>query len=90
MARHLSTAERGGVIDILPSGGLVIKKKIHKDLKGGKLGLQQIRKPKNIVKNPRLLDIISCMASKLAGQKPGNLGDIQKLFRETRKGPCKI
>ena len=90
MARHLPTKDRGGVIDILPHGGLVIQKKVHKDLGGGKLGLTQLRKPKNIVSNPRLLKILECMASNLAGTKPGTLGKAQEQFRDVRQKQCKI
>jgi hypothetical protein len=90
MARHLPSADRGGVIDILPHGGLVIKKKVHKNLDGGKLGLTQIRKPKNIVSNPRLLKILECMASNLAGTTPGTLGKAQENFAKVRKDKCKL
>jgi len=95
MARHLPTAERGGVIDVLPRGGLVIQKKQQKSteqLGGGKLGLTQIRKPKNIVKDSRLQKILSCMASqlKVGKGKGGTLGNVQKRFKEARVGPCKL
>ena len=90
MARHVPTAERGGVIDILPHGGLYIHKKVHKNLDGGHLGLTQLRKPKNIVSNPRLLKILSCMASNLAGSTPGTLGKAQANFKTVRQTKCKI
>lgn len=67
-----------------------IKKSIHKDLGGGKLGLVQYRKMYNIVKNPRLQAINACIASHLAGKKFGSLGSVQKAFAEARKGPCKL
>jgi hypothetical protein len=65
-------------------------KKIHKDLGGGKLGLYQIRSAKNVVKSPRLLNILSCMASQLSGKKYSNLGEVQKAFKDARQGPCKL
>jgi hypothetical protein len=65
-------------------------KKIHKNLGGGKLGLYQIRSAKNVVKDKRLLDIISCMASQLAGKKYSSLGEVQKAFKDARQGPCKL
>ncbi len=69
-----------------------IKKSIKSDLKGGKLGLIQRRKMYNTVKDPRLLAIMACMASQLAGKRypDTGLGGVQKAFREARKGPCKI
>lgn len=88
MARHQAGPTRGGV-DVVASGMMVIKKKIHKDLDGGHLGLTQIRKTKNIVRDPRLLKIISCMASELAGKKPGTLGKAQEAFKAAR-GKCKF
>jgi hypothetical protein len=89
MARHLASKQKGGVIDILPSGGMVIRRKAHKDLDGGHLGFQQIRKPKNIVSDPRLLKIIGCMASELSGKKPGTLGKAQASFK-TARSKCKF
>jgi hypothetical protein len=90
MARHLPTADRGGVIDILPHGGLYIQKKVHANLDGGHLGLTQLRKPKNIVSNPRLLKILSCMASELSGKAPGTLGKAQSAFKTARQTKCKF
>lgn len=67
-----------------------IRKSVHKDLGGGKLGLIQRRKLKNTVKDPRLLSIMSCMASELSGKTYGSLGAVQDAFRKARQGPCKI
>ena len=88
MARHIPGPDRGGV-DVISSGMMVVRKKVHKDLDGGHLGLTQIRRTKNIVRNPRLLKIISCMASELAGKKPGTLGKAQQAFKEAR-AKCKF
>ncbi|MFQ6067989.1 MAG: hypothetical protein ACE5KD_00440 [Candidatus Bathyarchaeia archaeon] len=66
-----------------------IRKSVKKDLGGGKLGLVQRRKLKNTVRSPRLLAIMACMASELAG-KSGSLGAIQERFAAARKGPCAI
>jgi hypothetical protein len=65
-------------------------KKITKDLGGGKLGLWQVRKQKNIVKDSRLLSILACMAGQLSGKTYTTLGDVQKAFKTARQGPCKI
>ena len=67
-----------------------IKKSIHKDLGGGHLGLIQRRKMKNVVRDPRLLSILACMASELSGKTYTNLGAVQKAFKEARQGPCKL
>lgn len=67
---------------------MVIRKKVKADLKGGKLGLQQIRTTNNIVRSPKLLSIMSCMASKLAGKTYGDLGAVQNAFKSARGG-CK-
>jgi hypothetical protein len=81
MSRHVVEVSR--MIRVGP-------KHITKDLKGGKLGLYQIRSATNIVKDARLQAIISCMASQLSGKKPGSLGEVQAKFREARQGPCKL
>lgn len=65
-------------------------KTIKRDLDGGHLGLYQVRKTKNTVTDPRLLKIISCMASQLSGKSPGTLGKAQAAFKSARQGPCKI
>lgn len=67
---------------------MVIRKKVQKDLGGGTLGLQQIRSTNNIVRSPKLLRIMSCMASALAGRKHSTLGDVQTAFKSARGG-CK-
>jgi hypothetical protein len=59
-------------------------KKVTKDLGGGKLGLWQIRKINNVVTDPHLLSILSCMAGELAGKKYGNLGAVQEAFKTAR------
>ena len=87
MSRHIPGATKGGV-DVRASGMMVVRKKIHVDLKGGVLGTSQIRSQQNIVKDPRLMKINSCMASELAGTSPGNLGDAQKAFASARS-KCK-
>ena len=87
MARHIPGATGGGV-DVRASGMMVVRKKIKKDLDGGNLGTSQIRSMTNIVKDPRLLKIMSCMASKLAGKKPGTLGKVQAAFK-TARAACK-
>ena len=92
MSRHRSGwvdkegKKHGGVTDIMPGGGLVIEKKAQKDLGGGTLGRTQLRKPKNIVKSPRLSKRLGCIAGKLAGKKPGTLGAAQDAFREAQAG----
>jgi len=63
-------------------------KKVTKDLGGGRLGLWQIRKIDNIVSDPKLLGILSCMAGELAGKKYGNLGGVQNAFKAAR-GKCR-
>ena len=78
--------KHGGVIDIFPGGGLIIKKKPQKDLAGGSLGLTQIRKPKNVVKSPKLSKRLACIAGGMAGKKPGTLGAAQKMFTEVQAG----
>lgn len=78
MARHS--------VDVGSSGMMVILKKVKKDLGGGKLGLRQIRKMKNTVTNPRLLSIMSCMASALSGKSYKNLGEVQSAFKTARSG----
>jgi hypothetical protein len=77
-------------IDIMSSGMMVVKKKIKKDLGGGKLGLRQVRRTFNIVKNPRLLKINQCMASELAGKTFPTLGAVQSAFAKARKEVCKV
>lgn len=89
MARHVYRpgAKHGGV-DVRASGMMVIKKKVQKDLGEGILGLSQVRAMRNIVTDPRLLKINACMASKLAGKKPGTLEAAQSAFKEARAA-CK-
>lgn len=87
MARHIPGKDKGGV-DVRASGMMVIRKKIHKDLDGGILGTSQVRSANNIMKDPRLIKITSCMASKLAGTKPGTLGKAQEAFK-TARAACK-
>ena len=87
MSRHIPGAERGGV-DVRASGMMVVRKKVHKDLGGGILGLSQIRAMKNIVKDPRLLKIIGCMASLLSGKSYKDLGEAQEAFKKARAS-CK-
>ncbi len=87
MSRHIPGATSGGV-DVRASGMMVVRKKIKKDLDGGTLGTSQIRSQANIVKDPRLLKINACMASKLAGKKPGTLGKAQNAFKVARSA-CK-
>lgn len=87
MARHIPGATKGGV-DVRASGMMVVRKKIHKDLDGGVLGTSQIRSSQNIMKDPRLIKITSCMASHLAGKKPGTLGKAQDAFK-TARSACK-
>jgi len=87
MSRHIPGAERGGV-DVRASGMMVVRKKIHKDLDGGVLGTSQVRSAQNIMKSPRLIKITSCMASLLAGKKPGTLGKAQDAFKSARSS-CK-
>lgn len=65
-------------------------KEIKKDLGGGKLGLWQVRSQKNVVKDPRLLSILACMAGELAGKTYGSLGAVQEAFKKARTGPCKL
>jgi len=67
-----------------------IKKTIHKDLGGGKLGLIQRRKMYNTVRNPRLQAILACMAGQLAGKSYPNLKAVQDAFRTARQGPCRL
>jgi hypothetical protein len=80
MSRH--------AVDVIASGMEVIQKHIHKDLGGGHLGLRQVRRTKNIVKDPTLQNINSCMASELAGKTFKDLGEIQDAFKTAREGPC--
>lgn len=75
-------------IDVRASGMMVVLKHIHKDLDGGHLGTRQTRSTKNIVVDPRLRAINDCMASELAGKKPGTLGKVQEAFKVAR-GKCK-
>lgn len=82
MARHS--------VDVMASGMEVVKKKIHKNLGGGTLGLRQVRRVHNVVIDARLQKINSCMASQLAGKKFLNLGEIQKAFKDARTGVCKL
>lgn len=77
-------------IDVIASGMMVVTKKVRRDLGGGHLGLRQIRRVMNIVRDPRLQRINSCMASELAGKSYKNLGEVQDAFSKARKGPCKI
>lgn len=88
MARHIPGATKGGV-DVRASGMMVVRKKIHADLGGGILGTSQIRSMKNIVKDPRLLKINACMASKLAGKSYKDLGEAQSGFGSARSA-CKF
>jgi hypothetical protein len=76
-------------VDPIESGMMVVKKTVKKDLDGGHLGLRQVRRAKNIVRNPRLLKIIGCMAGELAGKKPGTLGKAQAAFKAARS-KCKF
>jgi hypothetical protein len=76
-------------VDVRASGMMVVRKHAHKDLGGGHLGLVQVRTTKNVVKDPRLQKILSCMAGELSGKKPGTLGGIQKAFKEARS-KCKF
>ena len=87
MSRHIPGATAGGV-DVRASGMMVVRKKIKKDLDGGVLGTSQIRAMTNIMKDPRLIKITSCMASLLAGKKPGTLGKAQEAFKVARSS-CK-
>jgi len=87
MARHIPGVGKGGV-DVRASGMMVVRKKIHTNLDGGILGTSQIRSQQNIVKDPRLLKINACMASGLAGTKPGTLGKAQAAFKAMRS-KCK-
>jgi len=57
-----------------------VKKTIHKDLGGGKLGLIQRRKMKNTVKSEVLSCRLQYIASKMAGKKFDNLGAVQSEF----------
>jgi hypothetical protein len=75
-------------VDVKASGMMVVRKHVRKDLAGGRLGLVQVRSTKNIVKDPKLQRILSCMASELAGKKPGKLGPIQEAFKAARE-KCK-
>jgi hypothetical protein len=75
-------------VDVIASGMEVVTKKIHKDLGGGHLGLRQIRRVHNIVRDPTLQNINACMASELAGKTFKDLGEIQDAFAKARKGPC--
>jgi hypothetical protein len=68
---------------------MVVTKKIHKDLGGGHLGLRQTRTTKNVMKDPRLIKITSCMASELAAKKYKNLGEVQAAFKSARS-KCKF
>jgi len=77
-------------VDVIASGMMVVTKKVKKDLGGGHLGLRQVRRVMNIVKDARLMRINGCMASELAGKKFKNLGEVQTAFKAARKGPCKI
>mgnify|MGYP001115487651 CR=1 FL=1 len=87
MSRHIPGKEKGGV-DVRASGMMVVRKKIHKDLDGGILGTSQVRSANNIMKDPRLIKITSCMASQLSGKKPGTLGKAQDAFKAARSA-CK-
>jgi hypothetical protein len=69
---------------------MVVTKKVHKDLGGGHLGLRQIRRVMNIIKDARLQRINGCMASELAGKSFSTLGAVQDAFKKARQGPCKI
>lgn len=72
-------------IDIIGSGMMIVKKKIHKDLKGGKLGLRQVRRVFNIVSNPKLMCINATIASEMSGKHFGDLGAVQTAFKDARK-----
>ena len=89
MSRHVyrSGAKHGGV-DVRASGMMVVRKKVQKDLGEGILGLSQVRAMRNIVTDPRLLKINSCMASHLAGKSPGTLEKAQEAFKAARSA-CK-
>lgn len=79
-------------IDVIGSGMMIVKKKIRKDLKGGKLGLRQIRRVFNIVTDEKLLCINATIASQMAGKKFGDLGAVQTAFKSARakaKAECK-
>ena len=82
MSRH--------AVDVIGSGMMVVTKKVHKDLGGGKLGLRQVRRTHNVVTNATLGSINSCMAGQLAGKKFKDLGEIQQAFKTARQGKCKI
>lgn len=75
-------------VDVIASGMMVVKKKIRKDLGGGKLGLRQVRRVNNVVTDPHLLSINACMASELAGKSYPSLGAVQNAFASAR-GRCK-
>ena len=76
-------------VDPIASGMMVVRKTVKKDLGGGSLGLTQIRRVRNVVVSPRLRRINSCMAGKLGGKTFGNLGAVQKAFKEAR-GACRL
>lgn len=76
MARHS--------VDVIGSGMMIVKKKIHKDLKGGKLGLRQIRRVFNIVTSEKLMCINATIASEMSGKKFGDLGAVQTAFKSAR------
>lgn len=67
---------------------MVVKKKVKKDLGGGRLGTRQVRKVTNTVRSQRLAQHQACVASKMAGKSFSNLGAVQDAFREATKA-CK-
>ena len=96
---------RKKVVDVYPHGGFMVVKEAKKGDYGkfkDKNGKErsaapagyQIRKPKNVVTDPRLLKIMSCMRAELTlpKEKRGTLklGDVWDRFVKARQGPCKI
>lgn len=77
-------------VDVIASGMMVVRKRVRKDLGGGRLGLRQVRRVMNIVTDPRLISINECIASELGGKTFPTLGAVQSAFRTARQGKCKI
>ncbi len=54
----------------------------HKDLKGGIYGTLAVRMKNSYAMAPHLRAYRQCMAAQLTGKRPGNLGDIQRAFKD--------